>query len=104
MLAPLSDGQRDHLVAAMAQVHKLLTASMVQIEAVDPDHAMDGSACARTSPSWTTGSGADSSPRAASRPMPTISDRPQARSWSPRCTTNRSAVARSSSTVTGRPS
>ena len=39
MLAPLSDGQRDHLVAAMAQVQKLLTASMVQIEAVDPDHA-----------------------------------------------------------------
>ena len=39
MLAPLSDGQRDHLVAAMAQVQKLLTASMVDIEAVDPDHA-----------------------------------------------------------------
>lgn len=39
MLAPLSDGQRDHLVAAMAQVQKLLTASMVEIEAVDPDHA-----------------------------------------------------------------
>ena len=39
MLSPLSEGQRDHLVAAMAQVQKLLTASMVEIGAVDPDHA-----------------------------------------------------------------
>jgi DNA-binding MarR family transcriptional regulator/GNAT superfamily N-acetyltransferase len=39
MLAPLSDGQRDDLVAAMARVQELLTASMVKIEAVDPDHA-----------------------------------------------------------------
>jgi DNA-binding MarR family transcriptional regulator/GNAT superfamily N-acetyltransferase len=39
MLSPLSEGQRDHLVAAMVQVQKLLTASMVEVEAVDPDHA-----------------------------------------------------------------
>jgi GNAT superfamily N-acetyltransferase len=39
MLAPLSADQRDRLVTAMAQVHKLLTASMVEIEARDPDHA-----------------------------------------------------------------
>lgn len=39
MLAPLSDGQRDRLVAAMAEVQRLLTATMVEIEAVDPSHA-----------------------------------------------------------------
>ena len=36
MLAPLSDGQRDHLVAAMAQIQKLLTASMVAFEVDGP--------------------------------------------------------------------
>ncbi len=39
MLTPLSADQRDRLVTAMAQVQKLLTASMVEIEAQDPDHA-----------------------------------------------------------------
>jgi DNA-binding MarR family transcriptional regulator/GNAT superfamily N-acetyltransferase len=38
MVAPLSADQRDRLVAAMAQVQKLLTAAMVEIEARDPDH------------------------------------------------------------------
>jgi DNA-binding MarR family transcriptional regulator/GNAT superfamily N-acetyltransferase len=38
MLAPLSGAQRDHLVTAMASVQKLLTASMVEIKALDPDH------------------------------------------------------------------
>jgi DNA-binding MarR family transcriptional regulator/GNAT superfamily N-acetyltransferase len=39
LLAPLSEGQRDRLVTAMAEVHLLLTASMVEIESVDPDSA-----------------------------------------------------------------
>jgi GNAT superfamily N-acetyltransferase len=38
MLAPLSGAQRDDLVTAMASVQKLLTASMVEIKALDPDH------------------------------------------------------------------
>ena len=39
MVTPLSADQRDRLVTAMAQVQKLLTASMVEIEVQDPDHA-----------------------------------------------------------------
>ena len=39
MVAPLNVDQRDRLVTAMAQVQKLLTASMVEIEARDPEHA-----------------------------------------------------------------
>ncbi len=39
MVAPLSADQRDRLVTAMAEVQKLLTASMVEIEVQDPDHA-----------------------------------------------------------------
>ncbi|QWZ10506.1 helix-turn-helix domain-containing GNAT family N-acetyltransferase [Nocardioides panacis] len=39
MVAPLSAEQRDRLVTAMAQVRRLLTASMVEIEARDPAHA-----------------------------------------------------------------
>jgi DNA-binding MarR family transcriptional regulator/GNAT superfamily N-acetyltransferase len=37
MLGPLGDEQRERLVAAMAQVERLLTASMVDISVVDPD-------------------------------------------------------------------
>src|SRR3954451_17658738 len=37
-LDPLAPGQRARLVAAMADVERLLTVSMVQIDAVDPDH------------------------------------------------------------------
>jgi DNA-binding MarR family transcriptional regulator/GNAT superfamily N-acetyltransferase len=37
MLGPLGDEQRERLVAAMAQVERLLTASMVDIAVVDPD-------------------------------------------------------------------
>lgn len=36
MLAPLSAGQRERLINAMAEVERLLTASQVTIEAVDP--------------------------------------------------------------------
>jgi len=35
-LAPLTSGQRDRLVAAMAEVERLLTAAMVEIRPVDP--------------------------------------------------------------------
>jgi DNA-binding MarR family transcriptional regulator/GNAT superfamily N-acetyltransferase len=35
-LAPLSDARRERLVAAMAEVERLLTAALVQVEIVDP--------------------------------------------------------------------
>jgi DNA-binding MarR family transcriptional regulator/GNAT superfamily N-acetyltransferase len=38
LLAPLSAAQRDHLVAAMAEVERLLTAAMVEISPIDPSH------------------------------------------------------------------
>jgi DNA-binding MarR family transcriptional regulator/GNAT superfamily N-acetyltransferase len=38
VLHPLSDRQRDRLVAAMADVERLLTASMVHIAPIDPRH------------------------------------------------------------------
>jgi DNA-binding MarR family transcriptional regulator/GNAT superfamily N-acetyltransferase len=38
MLDPLRPRQRDQLVAAMATVERLLTASMVELRAIDPDH------------------------------------------------------------------
>jgi len=39
MLAPLDDTQRRRLVAAMGEVQRLLTATLVEIAAVDPaDH------------------------------------------------------------------
>jgi DNA-binding MarR family transcriptional regulator len=36
LLAPLTDRQRDRLVAAMAEVERLLTAALVEVEAADP--------------------------------------------------------------------
>jgi DNA-binding MarR family transcriptional regulator/GNAT superfamily N-acetyltransferase len=36
LLEPLTNGQRDRLVAAMSEVERLLTAAMVQVAAVDP--------------------------------------------------------------------
>src|SRR4051794_4927174 len=39
LLAPLSSGQRERLVAAMGDVERLLTAASVQIVPVDPEHA-----------------------------------------------------------------
>lgn len=39
MLAPLDPRQRDKLVAAMATVERLLTASAVELQPIDPDHA-----------------------------------------------------------------
>jgi DNA-binding MarR family transcriptional regulator/GNAT superfamily N-acetyltransferase len=39
LLAPLSPGQQERLVAAMRDVERLLTAASVQIVAVDPEHA-----------------------------------------------------------------
>ncbi|MEU5879760.1 helix-turn-helix domain-containing GNAT family N-acetyltransferase [Spirillospora sp. NPDC047279] len=38
ILAPLSERQRDRLVAAMTEVERLLTASLVDIAVTDPDH------------------------------------------------------------------
>jgi DNA-binding MarR family transcriptional regulator/GNAT superfamily N-acetyltransferase len=38
LLAPLSAAQRGRLVAAMRDVDRLLTAALVTVEAVDPDH------------------------------------------------------------------
>jgi DNA-binding MarR family transcriptional regulator len=37
LLAPLSESRRERLVAAMAEVERLLTASLVRIEDVDPE-------------------------------------------------------------------
>ncbi|TYB54587.1 GNAT family N-acetyltransferase, partial [Nonomuraea sp. PA05] len=38
MLAPLSAGQRERLVSAMAEVERLLAASMVEVGVLDPRH------------------------------------------------------------------
>lgn len=38
LLAPLSDGQRERLVAAMSEVERLLAAAMVGIDVLDPRH------------------------------------------------------------------
>lgn len=38
LLAPLSEGQRERLVAAMAEVERLLTAGMVELAPADPRH------------------------------------------------------------------
>lgn len=46
-LAPLASGQRDRLVAAMAEVERLLTAAMVEIRPVDPAHP-DARSCIRS--------------------------------------------------------
>jgi DNA-binding MarR family transcriptional regulator/GNAT superfamily N-acetyltransferase len=45
-LEPLSDGQRERLVAAMGVVDRLLTAAMVEIRTVDPAHP-DARQCIR---------------------------------------------------------
>ncbi|MFL5927421.1 MAG: GNAT family N-acetyltransferase [Gaiellaceae bacterium] len=37
LLAPLNESQREQLVASMAEVERLLTASVVRIDAVDPE-------------------------------------------------------------------
>ncbi|TFV58968.1 MarR family transcriptional regulator [Mycobacterium sp. PS03-16] len=47
ILAPLNPQQRDRLVAAMADVERLLTASTVVVRQRDPDQA-DAQACLRT--------------------------------------------------------
>jgi DNA-binding MarR family transcriptional regulator/GNAT superfamily N-acetyltransferase len=46
MLAPLDAAQRDELVSAMGTVERLLTASMVEIRAIDPDDR-DARGCIR---------------------------------------------------------
>jgi DNA-binding MarR family transcriptional regulator len=47
LLAPLSATQRERLVAAMLDVERLLTAAMVEIVAVDPEHP-DARQCLRS--------------------------------------------------------
>ncbi|MFI0900220.1 GNAT family N-acetyltransferase [Streptomyces sp. NPDC020983] len=44
LLAPLNAGQRERLVAAMAEVDRLLTAGLVTLDEVDPEHP-DARAC-----------------------------------------------------------
>ena len=46
ILAPLDDAQRDQLVAAMGSVERLVTASLVQVRVVDPEHP-DARRCLR---------------------------------------------------------
>ena len=46
MLTPLRPRQRDELVSAMATVERLLTATMVELREIDPDHE-DARACIR---------------------------------------------------------
>lgn len=46
LLEPLNDAQRTRLVAAMAEVDRLLTAATVTLDAVDPDHP-DAQHCLR---------------------------------------------------------
>lgn len=47
LLEPLNTAQRSRLVAAMAEVDRLLTAATVTLEAVDPDHP-DAEHCLRS--------------------------------------------------------
>lgn len=47
LLEPLNAGQRARLVAAMAEVDRLLTAGTVTLDAVDPDHP-DAQRCLRS--------------------------------------------------------
>jgi len=47
LLEPLNPAQRARLVAAMAEVDRLLTAATVTLDAVDPDHA-DAQHCLRS--------------------------------------------------------
>jgi DNA-binding MarR family transcriptional regulator/GNAT superfamily N-acetyltransferase len=46
ILAPLSDAQRDQLVTAMRSVERLVTASLVEVRLVDPEHP-DARRCLR---------------------------------------------------------
>ena len=47
ILDPLNDRQRERLVAAMTEVDRLLTAAMVEIDQVDPEHR-DAQYCLRS--------------------------------------------------------
>ena len=69
VLEPLSAGQRARLVAAMAEVERLLTATMIRSRRPIRHIRTRGTACARTSPSSTDGSTPASIPRAAWSPM-----------------------------------
>ena len=67
-LDPLSDKQREQLIAAMTEVERLLRASMIEIALEDPATMLAG-ASTSTSPSSTPASRADSILRGASPRM-----------------------------------
>ena len=94
VLEPLGAAQRARLVAAMAEVERLLTASMVEVESVDPSRPTGAACRARTSPSSTTGSTRATIPRWVCPPtMTSCGRRPACSCWRP-CTVNPWAAAR----------
>ena len=94
-LAPLSERQQERLVAAMAEVERLLTAALVEIDVVDPA-SREAQACLqrvrrRARPPLRDGL----RPRAQHlRPSSTSCGRLPASSWSRRSGASRSAAAR----------
>src|SRR6266571_8355095 len=56
ILTPLTEPQRDRLVTAMADVERLILASQVRVEIIDPRDITPDIACGRTSGSLPVGS------------------------------------------------
>ena len=102
LLEPLSPRQRDRLVAAMAEVERLLLASAIQIGVCDPRHPDARRAVQGTRPSSRPGSRRASTRPGASRPPTRRCLRPRGCSCSPPCTPSRSGAGCSSSTRTRR--
>ena len=96
LLAPLTAGQRERLVGAMRDVERLLTAAMVEIRPVDPEHP-DARQCLRSYfAELERRSGVPFDPHSARPPSRTSCARRRARSSSPTCAPSRSGAARSS--------
>jgi len=55
ILTPLTEPQRDRLVTALADVERLILASQVRVEIIDPRDIDARIACGRTSRSLATG-------------------------------------------------
>ncbi len=92
MLAPLADDRRVRLVAAMTEVERLLTVSLVELVVVDPSHPDARYCLSEYSRSWTTDSTRDSiRVTACLRRTPTC-DFPPACSWWQRCAANPSGA------------
>jgi hypothetical protein len=66
ILEPLNEGQRDRLLTAMDDVHRLLSASLIDLGPEDPSTAGARWCVDQYSRSWRRGSTAGSTPRAAS--------------------------------------